>query len=38
MSEWKDWSPAGCRPSRDVQRLFDVFLTIDSVKKNYHCK
>lgn len=33
MSEWEDWSSLGCRPSWDVQRLFDVFLNIDSVKK-----
>ena len=25
--------PRRCRPSRDVQRLIDVFLTFDLVKK-----
>ena len=36
MSEWQRIeAPWRCRPSRDVQRLHDVFLTLDSVKKNH---
>ena len=37
MSEWQRiGAPWRCRPSRDVQRLLDVFLTLDSVKKKVH--